>query len=646
MTLLGLTLQQLALAFGVVGAAVTVLYILKLRRRRVQVPFAKLWERVIQERESTSLFRRLKRLLSLLAQLLLLFLITAALGDPRLSSEVLQGRNIILLLDASASMKATDEAAGTRLAAARLKARELVHSKGGADLVMVVSMGGGQVTPLTAFVGDERALSEAIDTVQARDVRADLPRALKFCADALRGRKNPLLILLSDGAFPEHVRGQRVDLRGVDLRHVKLGRSGDNVGIVAFNARRYPRNKLSFEMFLEVVNYRDKETEADLQILSDGRLIEVQRLRLPAGKKSRYVCDSEAKDRKRAWCRLAASGELLEARLVAPGTTSSGGGRLDVFPADDRALALLPRRRKQRVLLVTRGNLFLEGAVLLDESLDVRRVPPSLYSAALAKQHDAVIFDRNFPAAAPPRNYVVIQPPAKGGPLPVTGALATPIITEQDVAHPVMRWVTLKDVNIGASLRFGSAPGVKVLASSFKQPLLVAREQGALKMVAFGFDITRSDLPMRVAFPLLIINSLDWFSGDSQGLVTSYRTGRSWSVPLTGGGSGARARVDGPDGRHFSVTVEDGRAAFGGQQAGVYTVTRGKGHRTRIAANLADPVESNVKPPAQLMLAGSAVAAPSGFGVSMRRELWIYLLLAAAGLVLLEWLTYNRRVTV
>ena len=104
MTLLGLTLKQLAMVFGALGAAVTILYILKLRRRRIHVPFAKLWLRVMKEQESTSLFHRLKRLLSLLLQLAFLFLLTAALGDPRLSSEVLEGRSIVLLVDASASM--------------------------------------------------------------------------------------------------------------------------------------------------------------------------------------------------------------------------------------------------------------------------------------------------------------------------------------------------------------------------------------------------------------------------------------------------------------------------------------------------------------------------------------------------------------
>ena len=204
MTLLGLTLTQLALVMGLSGAAVTVLYILKLRRRRVRVPFSRLWDRVLKEKESTSLFRRLKRLLSLLLQLLFLLLLTAALGDPRLSTEVLDGRHIILLLDTSASMKATDASGGvTRLAAAVEQSRRIVRGMNGADSLMLVRMD-TQITPLSAFYRDEKALLKLLDDVRATDTHADLLRALKFCGDALRGRKNPLLILVGDGVYPEH----------------------------------------------------------------------------------------------------------------------------------------------------------------------------------------------------------------------------------------------------------------------------------------------------------------------------------------------------------------------------------------------------------------------------------------------------------
>src|SRR5438093_5726201 len=106
----GLPLAQLAAIFGVAAALVVVFYILKLRRRAVAIPFSPLWQRILRDKEATSLFSKLKRLLSLLVQLALLALLVLALGDPRAAATLVKGRTVVLLVDASASMQATDVA--------------------------------------------------------------------------------------------------------------------------------------------------------------------------------------------------------------------------------------------------------------------------------------------------------------------------------------------------------------------------------------------------------------------------------------------------------------------------------------------------------------------------------------------------------
>ena len=671
MTLLGLPLAQLALAVGGTAGLIVLLYILKLRRRRVTVPFAPLWDRVQQERESTSLFRRLKRLLSLLVQLLILLLLGGALADPRLDDGLLQGRHMILLIDTSGSMQATDGGQGprgsrNRMQAALENARQVVRDMGGGDRLMIVTMA-AHATPLSPFTSDRKALLRALEDMRAADTAADLPRALQFCADALDNRDNPLLVLVSDGAFPQEQlaritranaakrstpadqrpRMDQVDLTGVQVRYLPVGSAAaDNVGIVAFNARRYPRNKLSFELFLEVVNQREVPARADLALYSDGQLIEVQRLRLPPGKRSRFICDpSAAVGRQAAWCKLAAAGELLEARLLSPRGQKH---RLDSFALDDRAWSLLPRREHQKVLLVTRGNLYLEGALLLEEGLEVTRVTPEAYSAAAAARADAVIFDRTFPDQAPPVSYLAVAPPEAKAPLPLTGKVRAPAITEQDRSHPVMRWVTLKDVNISESLTMARGPGVRVLAASFRAPIMVARQQGSVRSVIIGFDLTRSDLPIRVAFPLLLMNSLDWFSGEGEDLVTSFRAGARFSVPVNRLDRASRATVASlttPAGRAIKVPRDGSRVSFTGQRVGLYTLTYGAGSM-RLAANLADARESDTRTRQTLTLGGEKLHPPEAPVGGARRHIWPYLLLAAAALLLLEWWTYNRRVTV
>src|SRR4029077_12912967 len=108
----------------------------------------------------------------------------------------------------------------------------------------------GQATPASRFSSDGPMLDKKIDEIQASDTPADLPRALGAAADALRDRKNPLIVIVSDGAFPEQQLAQvswgsateknlsAIDLTGIDVRYLPVGHRSDNVGIVAFNVRR------------------------------------------------------------------------------------------------------------------------------------------------------------------------------------------------------------------------------------------------------------------------------------------------------------------------------------------------------------------------------------------------------------------------
>src|SRR6185503_9056006 len=73
-------------------------------------------------------------------------------------------------------------------------------------------------------------------------------------------------------------------------------------------------------------------------------------------------------------------------------------GAQDDLPADDRAYALMPERRRARVLVVTPGNTYLEAALLLDEYLDVTLLEPSKYPPADA--YDVTIFDGVAPTPA------------------------------------------------------------------------------------------------------------------------------------------------------------------------------------------------------------------------------------------------------
>jgi hypothetical protein len=291
------------------------------------------------------------------------------------------------------------------------------------------------------------------------------------------------------------------------------------------------------------------------------------------------------------------------------------------------------------VLLVTADNLYLEAALLLDANIAVDKVRPAEYTPALAKDYQVAVFDAWAPPAAPPTaGALYFHPPAERSPVAVRGELVRPFITEVDADHPLTRWVSLADVNLDKADVLAPAEGDVVIARSIRDPIIVAGKRDGKKLEVFGFGLDATDLMLRVAFPVLLVNALDWFAGDDAELITTYPTGRVWSIPVDT--DAGEVTVTGPAGS-FKAPVSGGRARFYGQAVGLYHVGA-----SAVAANLADAQESDIRPHPTLVLGGRTLAPPPTFTPSLPRAIWVYLVLGALLLSAVEWLTYNRRITV
>jgi hypothetical protein len=156
---------------------------------------------------------------------------------------------------------------------------------------------------------------------------------------------------------------------------------------------------------------------------------------------------------------------------------------------------------------------------------------------------------------------------------------------------------------------------------------------------------------MRVAFPMLLVNTLDWFAGDQADLLTTYATGHRERVPLDGVVGATEADVRGPDAQITKTPVLDGLATFYGSKVGYYDLTAKDANgqpmaQIQLAANLASPTESDIAPSTELTLGGKKLAAPEAFAITHSQKLWIYLILLAGALIVAEWVTYHRRMTV
>jgi len=622
MTFLGLPLGTLAALFGGMAALTAVLYVLKLRRRAVAVPFARIWDSVLRDRESSTLFSQLKRWLSLLLQLALVAAMVLALGDPRLGIGATDGRNVVVLVDASASMKATDEAP-SRLERAKSEARRFVKGLGASDRAVIVQMD-VLPTPLCTLTGEIAELDGAIDRLRASDTRADLGRALAFAEDALRGLARGEVVLVTDGALavPDGTETK------VPVSIVPVGKGDTNVAISEFSARRYPLDKSRVEVMLELSNTNERPADVELTLLGDGVVIDVSRLRLgPNERLPRFYPD------------IAGARRKLEAQL------SLAGGKRDDLPADDRAHALMPERKRARVLVVTRGNTYLEAALLLDEYLDVTYVDPGQYPPR--ETFDVTVFDGVAPPLVSQGGAALyLNPPAQGSPVGVEKPIEGFGFDTWERRHPILRFTALGDVQVAKGFRLKPEGTDKVLGASELGPILVSGARNGQRFVALSFDPRDSDFVLRPAWPLFVLGTIDHFLEEDTGYLSSYRTGESWRIPAPSGVDSAELIT--PGGGRITVPVKEGRAAYFGDRAGFYTLRTGGAEPAEysFAANLSDFEESRIAPRRDLPLGKAPLALAEVGAPGVRRRLWAMLLLGVVVVSVIEWFTYHRRITV
>ena len=159
---------------------------------------------------------------------------------------------------------------------------------------------------------------------------------------------------------------------------------------------------------------------------------------------------------------------------------------------------------------------------------------------------------------------------------------------------------------------------------------------------------------MRVAFPMLLVNTLDWFAGDQTDLLTTYPTGQRERVPLDGVVGATEAEVTAPTARSRTTPVIDGLATFYGVQRRLLrrsprrTPTASRWPQIELAANLASPTESDIAPSTRADARRQEARGARGVRDHAQPASCGSYFVAGrdAAASSIEWVTYHRRITV
>ncbi|HWI56364.1 MAG TPA: VWA domain-containing protein, partial [Bacillota bacterium] len=496
-------LAPAAFAFAAAIPVVIVFYLLKRKRVVRLVSSTLLWQKFLAETQASAPFQKLRKNWLLILQLLLLILAVLALARPYFATRMKPAQLRVVILDASASMQATDEAP-SRFEKARAEALKWVDSLANNEQMVILQAGANTEVKQSA-TGEKAVLRRALQACVCSDGPTRLLPALRMAESLVRDQRGAEVHLFSDGALPALTEFEN---KALPLVYHRVGKSSNNLGITALDVRANPENARQRAIYVSTANFSSNSVQTEIELLLDNRLLETRPLTIGAGETSPQVfLAGQSRD------------GLFTVRLSAR----------DDLEADNQAsiVSLLPKPLK--VLLVSRGNRLLEKALRAVANVELATTTDLTDSAA---GFDFVVLDDVAPSVWPKGNVLAIHVVNTNW-LPSVTRVEGPAIVDWKSTHPLLRYASFDNVQVVESLTAKAPTWAVALVDSPQAPLILAGELGRQRIVWIGFDILESNWPLRVSFPIFIANAAEWLNpANAQGGQLLVKAGEAFRLGL------------------------------------------------------------------------------------------------------------------
>ncbi|MEL6498567.1 MAG: VWA domain-containing protein [Planctomycetota bacterium] len=633
---------------AVAAAAIAVpllllLYFLKLRRKRLRVSSTMLWERAVDDLQVNEPFRWLRASWLLLIQMLALACLALALGRPTIAGGGLLDDRVLILIDRSASMNATDSPTdATRLDEAKRRAIELIEDLSGGAAVQVVAFAAEPAT-LTGMSTDRAAAKRAVRSIEPTDEPGNLASAFELVAalavPAGEGTDGapPRVVLVADGgpsSVREAVPGDPVFLRVGPQSSDTSPPPLDNIGIVAATATRDFTDPARLNVFLRLQSASADDTAVALLVELDGAVAERTSVTVPGL--------TEGTPGNRTLTVSLTPGDARRLRITLR--------HEDALDSDNTVVIILPESPQRRVLHVTPRDsvAWVIGDVL--EAIGwvtVRSISEAGLAEMLSDPNgldgiDLAVLDRvSLPSRLPVPTLSFGLPVGPHG-LESDEAIASDRFVRWDRSAASMRGLSLDGVSIAEPVWFGgSVSRDDELARGRTGPIAIDVIDGWTRRIGVAFEAAESTWPIEISFALFVAQAIESLSAPSEAASGSVPTGTSPRIRMPAGSS---PRLDGPtalDGRWLEA--EDSGptrlAAFETvSRVGEYSTSTGE---AVLGVNLLNGEESSIAVSESVAIGGRSM--PTAREIAGRREIWSWLVLLAAVLLTIDWLLFTAK---
>ncbi len=478
---------------------ILLLHLLRNRRQQLPISSLRLW-RGLQQKRQGALPRNIPLSLMLMLQILLATALTFGLAQPVFSFLLNQPRQRLFILDTTTSMTAQDAPPSpTRFDAARSLIQQQIEALGPQDSFAVISLNNRPEVLLSGSGQQKPQARLALDNLLPGATGVDLTAALNLANGLVDPQRESQITVLTDGNFTlddKPLPVMQAPLQWQLIPSLPSLEGESNQAWLNVSARTLPDGLR--RLFGRVVNYSNQPATRTLRVWVGSTQAAETTVQLePQGEVAQV------------WT-LPASAQTAALEIVEP----------DLLPLDNRAELFLADTARYRVLLVSATPDTLNRALSAQPGVEVTVDSPS------ARSHTPTDFDLTVfeGSGLPPQlttwpggNIWVVNPPLGHSLLGGQNHIRTPLRPNLNSASVLLNGVDLSGVYFGRTLPLTPPEWAQVdlaaepspgAAAGQGFPLIFHGSSADSRVVVWAFDLAASNLPARLALPLLTANTL------------------------------------------------------------------------------------------------------------------------------------------
>lgn len=587
---------------------IIILYLLKQRHKDYTVSSLFLWEEVLKDLEANAPWQKLKKNLLMLLQIIAVLLLVFSLARPFLNAVGSDTPHVIVAIDTSLSMKATD-VGESRFEEAKSRANKLISNLKPGTAVTLISI--GKNANIEENLSSDRArLLDKLNKLKASNSASNTEDAESLISSIVKQNPESRVVVFGDSA---------INISDANVEFSKISNNGDNYAVTMMS---HTKTEKGITVLSRISNYSTKDVTIPVSLYVDKNVFDAKNVDIKKGETANVY-----------WNEVLPNASLLETRIDIN----------DSLAMDNRAWNAVNNIKKNKALLVSESNVFVEKVAGLYNGIELYKT--GYESSDEWKGYDLYIFDGFLPKKIPGDGNIMVFNPNENVMFDITETVEYPVITEMDGS--IFRYVEGFDFSIGKTKTLKVPSWGREILEVNGGCAAFSGIYDNRRVMVFGFDIHNTDIPLTPAFPIIMANSLDWLLPESINNAQNVYSGEG--IEFNIGTKTREAFIETPSGQKIQIAPPFPVKAFDKtDEPGLYTLRQKSDEGEQqfyFTVNVPSQSESNLSQVEDL--ANDSTKAPeegSQKPVNTGMNVQPLLLWLIAIVLLIEWWVYTNGV--